>query len=169
MFYFSYGSNMSSLRLLTRVSTANFVTVAALYGHELKYHKVSQVDGSGKCDIYFTNDPAHIVHGVVYEIHKAGKKVLDKIEGLGVGYDEKTVTLNAGDNTVLEAHTYCATTIDSAIKPYLWYKEHVMRGAREFALPRHYIARYVDVAAMEDSDKDRHVRELAIYNKGVGT
>ena len=165
MLYFSYGSNMSSLRLLARVPTARFVTTAMLQRHELKYHKISQVDGSGKCDIYFTNDLAHRVHGVVYDIDGDGKGFLDKIEGLGVGYNEKTVALIASNGSELEAFTYYATLIDPAVKPYSWYKEHVVRGAREFSLPLDYIETHVDVEAIEDNDRERHARELDIYQR----
>ncbi len=53
MLYFSYGSNMSSRRLLSRVPSARFITSASLPGHALHFHKKG-LDGSAKCDAYET-------------------------------------------------------------------------------------------------------------------
>lgn len=156
---------MSSKRLGLRVS-ASFVCTASLERHELRYHKVSKKDGSSKCDIFHTGDIQDIVHGVVFIIKDAQKGELDRYEGLGYGYEEKTVTLVRGDDgQPIEAFTYFASAdkINPDLKPLDWYKEHVLRGARNFGLCKDYIQTFLDVECVVDEDAARREMELSIY------
>ncbi|PVV14438.1 MAG: hypothetical protein B6D77_03230 [gamma proteobacterium symbiont of Ctena orbiculata] len=166
MLYFSYGSNMSSRRLLSRVPSAKYVTTAALSGHDLRFHKRS-LDGSAKCDAFATQSDEHAVRGVVYHIAESHKAALDRIEGLGQGYEEKTVELLTSSNETLVAYTYFATFIDPSLKPYQWYKRHVLTGALEYALPEKYIDKLRDIEAIEDPNRQRYVDEIAIYKDGL--
>lgn len=161
MLCFSYGSNMSLARLQDRVPSAQFVAIATLPAHRLRFHKVSR-DGSGKCDAEETGNPEDSVIGVVYEILDDEKTALDRKEGLGSGYDEKEVEVTT-DQGRLTALIYFATNTDSQLKPYRWYKEHVLIGARKNGLPSEYIAQIEAMEAIEDPDTERHDRELAIY------
>jgi hypothetical protein len=163
MYYFSYGSNMSIRRLQSRVPSASKYGIATLYGHELRFHKPSKKDGSGKCDICETKNPEHFVIGVVFEIELPEKPLLDKAEGLGSGYKEKIILIEVGGE-LINAFTYWATKIDSALKPLSWYKEHVLRGAYENQFPEDYIQLIIMVESTVDHDKERHERELAIYS-----
>lgn len=162
MLYFAYGSNMSTPRLTDRVPSARVVAVARLYKHRLRFHKKSK-DNSGKCDAKCTGDDTDIVYGVVFEISAEEKPELDRKEGLRNGYDEKSVSIYTHDGNVLNAVTYYATNTDPKLKPYEWYKEHVVRGAREHGLPAEYISTIAAVEAMPDTDSSRHERELSIY------
>lgn len=163
MLYFSYGSNMSLPRLVKRVPSAQVIGIARLHGHELRFHKKSNKDGSAKCDIYFTGDEAHIVRGVVFKIDPKHKGALDTAEGLGYGYEEKTVELVTEGGDTIVAFTYYATLIDANLQPYHWYKEHVVRGAMGSGLPEDYIAILEQVVSVDDPDHERHEREMAIY------
>ena len=92
------------------------------------------------------------------------KPALDKAEGLGYGYDEKEVTLTAQDGALITATTYFATNIDVHMKPYSWYLNHVLVGAREALLPADYIElKIASVEAVEDGDRDRDASERAIH------
>ncbi|GHC21260.1 gamma-glutamylcyclotransferase family protein [Aidingimonas halophila] len=161
MFCFSYGSNMSLIRLRDRVPSARFVAVATLPAHGLRFHKVSK-DGSGKCDAEETGNREDRVIGVVYDIADDERQALDRKEGLGSGYDAKEIEVTT-DQGSLTALMYFATYVDPALKPYVWYKEHVLIGARENELPSEYIARIEAVEAVDDPDTMRHERELTIY------
>lgn len=163
LLYFSYGSNMSTARLVDRVPSAKAVYVARLDYHRLRFHKRSK-QGSGKCDIECTNNPNDNVYGVVFEILASEKDDLDKKEGLSRGYDEKSVSVIEQNGTTVDAVTYFATDIDSALKPYHWYKEHVVRGAKEHYLPLEYIKSIEVVESVPDPDKTRHDKELSIYH-----
>ena len=165
MHYFSYGSNMSIKRLLERVPSARKVSIGILEGHELKFHKISNIDGSAKCDAKHTGNPVHLVYGVVFRISPEDKSKLDSKEGLGFGYDQKDVLIKLNDGSVIEAYTYYATKIDSTLMPLDWYKEHVIRGAKENDLPDEYIRVIEEIESVDDADIERRNRELSIYRK----
>ena len=164
LLYFAYGSNMSTLRIQRRVASATAITAARLHEHALRFHKKS-VDGSAKCDILHTRDPDDIVHGVVFEMLISEKPTLDQCEGLSLGYREKLVTLTRPDGQLLEATAYYATWIDASLKPYHWYKQHVLKGAREHALPAAHIDVIAAVASIPDPDPQKHRAELSIYHR----
>lgn len=163
MLCFSYGSNMSHRRLQARVPSARFVAVAELPAHRLRFHK-SAGDGSAKCDAEETGHTDDRVIGVIYEIDDAEKPDLDRHEALGFGYDEKQVELTTGSDRV-QAWMYYATRINNALKPFHWYKDHVLIGARENGLPAEYIAQIEAVESIDDPKPERHGRELSIYGK----
>ena len=134
--YFAYGSNMSSARLRGRTPSAHPVCIGRLPHHRRLWHKRGS-DGSGKCDVVFAGaDSDEAVWGVLFEIDEAEKAALHRAEGLGVGYLEKTVAVltEAG---VRHAMTYQAKPgqTDATLRPFAWYKAHVVRGAREHGLP----------------------------------
>lgn len=163
MLYFSYGSNMSQARLRARAPSAVKVATGSLPYHDLRFHKISQVDGSAKCDALETGDPEHRVLGVVYEIAATDKPLLDRAEGLGIGYGQKEVIIELSGGGSLVAFTYYATLIDPGLRPLDWYREHVLRGAREHGLPRDYVGRLEAVETVVDADARRRRRELSIY------
>ncbi len=160
MVNFAYGSNMLLARIRERVPSARPLGIAALHGHRLAWHKAGR-DGSGKCDVVASADPGAVVFGVLYEIALAEKPILDAAEGLGAGYDEKRVQLQH-KAALLSASLYQATRIEPSWKPYSWYKALVVAGAREHGLPLPYVAALESVAAIDDGDRDRHARHLAL-------
>jgi hypothetical protein len=160
--YFAYGSNMSSRRLIARVPDARPLGTGVLGGHELRFHKRGK-DGSGKCDAHQVDrDDARVV-GVLFEVSPEGKTILDRIEGLGAGYEEKLVTVTTPDGNRTLAHTYYATDIADGLLPYCWYRHHVLSGAREFGLPADYVRSIASVPHVSDGDAVRRAREVAIY------
>jgi gamma-glutamylcyclotransferase len=161
--YFSYGSNMSIKRLLDRVPSAKKVGVGILEMHDLKFHKISNNDGSAKCDACETGNPEHKLYGVVFDISEQEKPVLDKKEGLGYGYEQKEVRILLNNGITIDAFTYYATNINPELKPFDWYKEHVLRGARENELPIEHIRNIEIIEHVEDSDAERRNKELSIY------
>lgn len=165
MLYFAYGSNMSLRRLRQRAQSASVVTVAKLFGHQLRFHKVGK-DFSAKCDAYETGDIRDVVFGVIFDIHPDDKVMLDRIEGLGRGYKEKPVELQTFSAERVSATIYCATEIDPALRPFVWYKHHVLRGATEFGLPDDYVERSIRyIESIDDDDHLRQRREMAVYDR----
>lgn len=165
MLCFSYGSNMSRRRLQARVPSARFVAVAELEQHRMVFHKHSRADGSAKCDAAYTGEAGQRVIGVVWDIAEAEKGDLDRVEGLGFGYDEKMVTVTTREGERLDAQIYVATDIDPTLTPYRWYWEHVRIGARENGFPDEYIEWIENVSVAEDPQPERHRDELAIYTQ----
>ena len=167
MLYFAYGSNMSLPRLHQRVPSARRLRQAALIGHELAFHKVGR-DGSGKCDIVATGRDDVVVNGVLYEIDADHRGALDDAEGLGDGYEIKLVNVFSATISC-RAFTYFATAIDPVLRPYTWYLQHVLNGARENRLPADYIARIAAVPAIVDPDHRRAAAERAIHKRPTRT
>ena len=163
MNYFSYGSNMSIRRLRVRVPSASRFGVGVLRRHELKFHKVSTNDGSAKCDALATGSPDHLVYGVVYHIPEDEKPHLDLAEGLGFGYEQKDVLIGMPDGDTVPAFCYWASAIDPELKPFDWYKEHVLTGARENNLPEAYVLGIESIESVRDNDAIRREREFSIY------
>ena len=129
---------MSTERLRGRAPSACARGRGRLLHHTLRWHKPGR-DGSGKCDIEPVDTP-NVVWGVLFDVAWDEKPALDTAEGLGTGYFEKEVRIVTDDGECL-ALTYHANPdrTDASLRPRDWYKDHVVRGAREHALPADYV------------------------------
>jgi len=67
------------------------------------------------------------------------------------------------DDTTIEAFTYYTTNINPKLKPFDWYKEHVLRGAKENNLCIEYIHGVEIIEHIDDSNTKRRNDELSIY------
>jgi gamma-glutamylcyclotransferase len=160
--YFAYGSNMSVVRLQSRVPSAVPIGVFKLLGHQLIFHKIGR-DFSAKCDAMLTEAKNDYVYGVLYTIARKEKIFLDQAEGLGNGYEEKNVNVVAENGDLQKAFMYFATTIDPSLKPFSWYKYHVLQGATEARLPVEYTNQILSVPDIKDPEPLRTLKELQIY------
>lgn len=167
MLYFAYGSNMSLRRIRQRVPSARKVAVAVLGRYTLKFHKKGSRDGSAKCDIVLTGQPADQVYGVVFEIDDSDKPALDAAEGLHHGYEIKDVELSTLDGRTIQAFAYYGTDLDASLRPFHWYKQHVLQGALENGLPESYTAEIRKVASVDDPDRQRHLAEISLYDQNT--
>lgn len=119
-------------------------------------------DKSGKCDCEHTGNLADRVYGVVYRIARSDEAALDKAEGFNKDYAKRNVEV-ATDAGGLTAVVYIATRKEPGLKPYDWYKEHVLRGAKEQSLPEDYVRKIEAVETVPDPDERRVARETAIW------
>jgi gamma-glutamylcyclotransferase len=158
--YFAYGSNMFARRLAARTPSAVRITTAFVEGRRLAFDKVS-TDGSGKCDIEATGNPADRVYGVLFRIATAEERALDEAEGLGHGYRKDEIIVVTYEGT-LAAAAYFATKKDPKRRPYDWYKAFVLQGATENALPAAYIDLIRAVPSQPDPDTARRARNQAL-------
>ena len=160
--YFAYGSNMATARLRERMPSCKPLGIATLPGHTLHFHKRS-ADKSGKCNAVARGDENSVI-GVLFSFDPAERANLDKAEGVGRGYEPATVTVINHKGRRRKVLTYLATPdhIDDSLKPYSWYKDFVLAGGREHALPPEYIAEYIQsVEAIHDPDKARDKKQRA--------
>ncbi|GLX78322.1 gamma-glutamylcyclotransferase [Thalassotalea insulae] len=164
MKYFAYGSNMSLLRLTARVPSAKRIGLYQLNGHRLRFDKASH-DGSGKGNIEQTNNQEDKVFGAIFDIADAEKAALDAVEGLGVGYEIKIITVEDYLGNQQQAFTYYATDINPLLSPYYWYLNHVIIGAKEIGVPKNYLENIQSVNSIEDPNTQRSAQEYAIYLK----
>lgn len=145
--YAAYGSNLHPLRLVRRTPSARYLGAAYSGDWNMRFHKRSDLDGSGKCTLTRGGDGAHFA---VYEIAQSEKRLLDAIEGLGTGYDELTIDL-AGFG---KCQTYIARqhVIDDSLAPMDWYKELVLLGCRANEFPGRYQRRIEAISSIIDPD-----------------
>jgi gamma-glutamylcyclotransferase len=160
--YFAYGSNMLTCRIKSseRAPSAKCIGIGYVQEHRLTFDKVSS-DGSGKCDLELTNNPKDKVHGVLFEIENKDKDNLDRAEGVGNGYEKKSVEVVTASGQFL-ATTYVAIKKDNTVQPYHWYKAIVVTGAVEHGLPNGYIEWLRTFYSKNDSDKVRRSKNESI-------
>ena len=175
--YFAYGSNMSKRRLKKRVCSAKVIGTGVLCNHLLTFNKFSRKDRSGKCTIECAKSDK--VYGVLFEINEDQECCLDAVEGVSKGnsskggYKKIKVDIKIIETrepkkykcgeTVCGVKTYQATKPCQNLKPYTWYKKHVLVGAKEQNLPQRYIDYLKSFDAVKDYCKKREECELSIY------
>ena len=130
-----------------------------LHTHRLSWHK----RGPGRF-----RQVRHRAHGhterrcgaCLYDVARIEKPALDAVEGLGVGYFEKEVRIvtDEGERLALTYHANPDRT-DPALHPRDWYKDHVVRGAREHGLPADYIREIESIEIVVDDHRGTTPRE----------
>ena len=159
--YAAYGSNLHPDRLGRRLPSAEFLDKRFLSTCALAFEKRGN-DGSGKCTIV----PGGGVHLAVYSVAAAEKPLLDRIEGVGHGYDLVSLDLPGFGScfTYVAADDYRTP----GLAPYCWYREMVLRGCRLHRFPDEYVAAIEAVAARRDPDDRRRRDNWAIVD-GMAT
>ena len=160
--YLAYGSNMHVVRLQQRVPSVRCLGAAFLAGHRVDWDKPSK-DGSGKCHIVEADEAS--TWGVLWQIDTAEKPALDKVEGVGKGYEEKEVELLLRDESI-RVITYYATRVQRGLLPYLWYKAYVIEGAKQNGLPTDYIRTLDSIESVEDPVEGRRNMNESILRSG---
>jgi hypothetical protein len=168
---FAYGSNLLPARLQARTPLARLLGVAVAPGFRLGFCKRGS-DGSGKC--YLHADPSASTPGALYlyegppALMAAELAELDRIEGVGVGYERVPITVEraspGGSRLTCVAHTYMAlpdAVIDGLV-PYDWYRDLVLAGARHLGLPSQHCAAIRSVAVRPDPDAGRVAQARSI-------
>ncbi|MBC6489671.1 gamma-glutamylcyclotransferase family protein [Flavihumibacter stibioxidans] len=166
MLIFAYGSNMNLNRLTQRVPSAVKVCNVFLPGYKLVCNKVSKKDGSAKANIVKTDNLGELVWGVLFYINSNEKPLLDKAEGLGMGYNEDTLTFSDETNNPYVAQVYIADskTIDNNLLPFDWYKDFIVSGAIQNKLPVEYISQLKSMGFVHDHDEKRRTENYAILS-----
>lgn len=152
--YFAYGSNLLKERMVARAPSAIVRATGYIEGYKIKYNKRSK-DGSGKCNLVKTEDDKDKVYGAVYDFLDEDKPTLDKHEGLGSGYNAEEIRVIT-NNGEIRAYTYVAddSAVDDSLRPYSWYKDFVVKGARQHSLPSEYISQLESFDADSDPDAE---------------
>ena len=160
--YFAYGSNMLTRRLRERTPSATALGKCFVSGYRLTFDKVS-IDGSGKCTLVPTGNPADRTYGVLFRIDVSEISDLDRAEGLGSGYRRETIEVTT-ETSSEKALTYIATVARTDLLPYDWYKEYVVRGASEHGLPAEYINALQLVRTNSDPNAKRRAEHFALLS-----
>lgn len=165
MLIFAYGSNMNLNSLSQRVPSAVKALNALLPGYKLMCNKVSK-DGSAKANILKSDLPGEIVWGVLFNIDAKEKPLLDKAEGLGLGYNEDKLTFYDEFNNPHPAQVYIADSkaTDNSLLPYDWYKDFIVTGAIQNHLPEEYITLLQSIPCIPDPDEKRRIKNCSILS-----
>ena len=157
MNYLAYGSNLYPPRLAARIAIVDTLGAFELKGWKLEFNKRGG-DGSGKCNLVANADAR--AYGAVYTMTPSDKQILDRIEGLGRGYDEAWLELDG----VGACFSYSAKAdyLDARLQPHDWYKAFVLAGARYHGFPRSYIDAIEAVTARPDPDAARCAENLSV-------
>jgi gamma-glutamylcyclotransferase (GGCT)/AIG2-like uncharacterized protein YtfP len=132
--YFAFGSNMSQSRMHARIPEAESLGRAQLREWVLRLNKHG-ADGSAKANI--EREAGANVWGVVYRLRRNHIPKLDRFEG---GYQRIDVEVVPPDAIAIACICYASDTLLQRARCFDWYKEHMLRGAREHDLPASYIA-----------------------------
>ena len=165
IYYFAYGSNLHPVRLIERVPSAQLMGLATYDNHGLAFHKKS-FDGSGKCSIFQSSVEKDLVYGALYKFNPEHKPNLDRIEGKCSGYNDRRIKVKFNRDEI-SCFTYCAqpSHVVEHLKPYDWYKQLVILGARYLNFPRNYISKIESVKSMDDPDISRQKKNEIIIDK----
>ena len=161
IYYLAYGSNLHPFRLQKRVRSARLIGVVPLAGKKLEFSKRSN-DGSGKCTI--TNSEDSLVFTALFSIASKELQTLDRIEGLGYGYEREKLQSQV-EGKAIDAFTYIASAsyVDSKLKPYHWYKSFVIEGASYLSFPGEYLDFLNGFESVQDqNDKRRAENEMLL-------
>jgi hypothetical protein len=92
-------------------------------------------DGSGKANL--ARDSGSAVWGAVFslEAHE-----IERLDGFEPGYARIVVPVELRAGGALDAHVYLSEQRAEGLRAHVWYKELVLAGAREHALPDEWLA-----------------------------
>lgn len=136
--YFSYGSNISSYRMLSeRKVTYISRKFAILENYKLIFNKVSK----NNAYLGFANiieSDGDIVEGALYEINDSDLKIIDKFEGANLTpshYYRKNVEVVC-DGSKIQSITYIANPImiRENVKPDKKYLDYILEGRDLFSI-----------------------------------
>lgn len=165
MLIFAYGSNLNLNRRLQRVPSAIKVSNAFLPGFKLVCNKEGK-DGSAKANIVKKNISCELVWGVLFNIDSKEKPLLDKAEGLGLGYNEDTLTFFDQLSNSYFAQVYIAdsNSINNHLFPFDWYKEFIVTGGIQNQLPADYISLLQSIPSVPDPDEKIRLKNYSILS-----
>lgn len=156
---------MNLNRLTQRVPSAVKVSNAFLTGYKFVCNKISK-DGSAKANIIKSGIPGELVWGVLFNIDNKEKPLLDKAEGIGLGYNEDTLTFFDQLSNSYSAQVYIAdnNSINNHLLPFDWYKEFIVTGGIQNHLPAEYISQLQSIICIDDPDEERKLKNYSILS-----
>lgn len=160
--YFAYGSNLSTPRLKARTPSASVVGSALLDHHALRFNKRGS-DGSAKCS--FDPKAGEVLHGVLYRVQATERSILDRVEGVGCGYDALEVSVRIDSGESVKALTYRASDAYRTSHLPAWYRTHVLFGMMEHGFSPRMVHDTSIVDTVWDPNPLRRSKELAIYSE----
>lgn len=165
MLFFAYDEYMYTPVFKEIIPEFTCLGAAKLSGYRLFFHRAHSQDGSGRANIVKMEDPECDVYGVLYDMSVRQKYLLDQVQGLGFGVQETLVRLDTQCHLdKITAFSYVANKahIFADLVPFEWYKQLLIRGAREHQLVNEYIHRLERAACQSDTNevRENHYRKF---------
>lgn len=136
--YFAYGSNMLTARLQRRCDGADPVSIAYANDRMIEFSKLSN-DESGKATLRYA--PGRRTPGVLFEIPRAQRRALDRVEGYPGHYDRcSAFPVRRFDGQSVQVLTYLARSPVPNLNAYDWYLALVIAGALGHGLDAEHVA-----------------------------
>ena len=138
MYYYAYGSNMSTKYIRDYCPSAQFVMRAQLPNYRIEFRRFSTDLQGGISTIM--EAPGELVHGVIYDIPKAEILELDILEDIPLGlYKREAFLVRDEKGGWQQAHLYRIVNPTGPYVPAGRYIEMMIEGAREHGLDGAYI------------------------------
>jgi hypothetical protein len=104
-----------------------------------------------------------MIHLAIFEILEAERAVLDKLEGVGSGYNSAEIQVDGfGACSIYMADQ---GAIDESVLPMDWYKEMVLLGCVANEFPEGYVRAIEAVSTVEDSNQSRARQQWKIVEE----
>ena len=132
-YYFAYGSNMNSERMLARQVPFSDSQPGVLSDFQFVFNKRSEAHGAGHANVVYS--PGNSVEGVLYRIENARDLVkLDHFESTPRSYSRE-IMLIASAQTQIPAWVYIGNpaVLAQGLKPQRWYLNHLLAGRQHLS------------------------------------
>lgn len=147
MYYFAYGSNLSTRYLHGYCPSATFVARADLPNYRVEFRRYSTDMQGGISSII--EAPGELVRGVIFEVDAAEIEALDILEDVPEGlYMRDTFLVLDEDGQWQSADLYRVANPSGPYVPAKQYLDMMVDGARQHGLDAEYVDRLV---AMRES------------------
>lgn len=144
MYYFAYGSNLSTRYIHDYTPSAAFVMRAELPNYKVEFRHYSENLGGGISSIVET--PGSLVKGVIYEVLESELEALDVLESVPEGiYRRDTYFLMGEDGRWQRGDLYRVSTPTGPYTPSNEYVDFMIEGAREHGLDADYVEQLVAI------------------------
>ena len=136
VWYFAYGSNMSSAQTRSRAGEIAEEQVGKLENYAIAFNKKAR-GGSATANIH----PAQgkNVYGVLFRIPEQALRSLDRFQGAPEQYRRIEVNVTASDGNKIPAQAYIATKVEKGLRPAAHYLQSILQAAEEHHLPADYV------------------------------
>ena len=135
---------MYEKRLRERIGEFERGKIAYLKGYHLAFDKCADSPKVGYANII--SDKEKEVIGVLYELTDKQLLILDDYEGVAHNqYKRSSVKVFDERKQSMEAMTYLATDCGCGLKPYKWYLDYLIKGAKQHNFPNEYLKMLQDV------------------------
>jgi gamma-glutamylcyclotransferase (GGCT)/AIG2-like uncharacterized protein YtfP len=164
MYYYAYGSNLSTRYLRHSCPSATFVMKADLPNFQVEFRHYSEKRQGGISSI--VEAPGQLVQGVIYEVPEEELLDLDILESVPQGLYSRDAFLVLGeDGQWHRADLYRVANPTGPYRPSKEYLEDMIEGAQEHGLTPDYTARLVALRRSLDHDNRNNAEG---YHSEVG-